>query len=456
MTRSYAVVFVVCCLLAAGGCDIISPKPAGQTPGTSPGAVATPTPIPALAPVATTSPQPSPSPSPTSPPAFVTPIPPAEDVAWTGIAWRKLAADDPLGQVRSWLRWRGGYVAVGAPVATGDSSHTPVWVSADGGTWRQLDADVLGPATIVLGVGSTAEGIVALTLQGRKNQCDGGDRLSCWAMTTPLQAWTSSDGATWVAHPGPDIDLRDEGGVDIEPPIVKAGTRGLIVLDWEEKGSHAAISEDGVSWDIMPAGQFSTQIGFSDDNVAAFRSGFVAVSEASDRDTVKAVALTSPDGRHWTSRTLPRKGFAPGWIPAGYGTTAGELAVGSSGLIAIGGVASAPGAGLWWSSLDGRTWKPLPKFPPLGIWFGNRQGSGITPNGTIVGNGERILAYRSVGKGAAWTSFNGRSWQRIAISGKRPTGWPDPAHFVPTLVLMPMGVPWVGADGSTWFGDAGT
>jgi hypothetical protein len=355
------------------------------------------------------------------------------------------------------LRWRGGFVAIGAPAATGDTSHTPVWVSTDGGTWRLLHPDVLGPSAIVLGVGETASGLVALTLQGGKNQCDGQESpLTCWTLTTPLQAWTSPDGVTWVAHAGPDIDLRNEDGVDIDPPIVKAGTRGLIVLDWEEKGSRAAISEDGVAWDILPPGQFSTQTGFSDGNVAAFRSGFVAVSEDNDHDTIKAVALTSPDGRHWTSRTLPRKGFSPGWIPAGSGTGAGGLAVGSSGLIAIGGLDSAPGAVLWWSSLDGRTWKPLPKFPPLGIWYGNRQGSGTTPNGTIVGNGERIFAYRSGGKDVAWTSFDGRSWKRIAISGKRPTGWPDPAHSVPTLVLMPMGVLWVGADGSTWFGEAGT
>ncbi len=456
MIRNYAVVFLICCLLAAGGCDI-SPKPASPTLGVSPGVVPTTTPAPTATPTPAASVEPSPAASPSSPPAFVTPVPPAAEAAWSGITWRKLAAGDPLGQVRSMLRWRGGYVAVGAPVATGDTSHTPIWVSADGVAWRLLDAHVLGPTAIVLGVGETASGLAALTLQGAKNQCDGQQSpLSCWAMTSPLQAWTSLDGASWAAHPGPEIDLRDAGGVDIEPPIVKAGTRGLIVLDWEEKGSRAAISQDGVTWEVLPAGQFSTQVGFSDGNVAAFRSGFVAVSEDNDRDTVKAVALTSSDGRHWTSRPLPRKGFAPGWIPGGYGTSAAGLAVGSSGLIAIGGVASAPGAGLWWSSLDGKTWKPLPKFPPLGIWYGNRQGSGITPNGTIVGNGERILAYRSGGNDAAWTSFDGRSWKRIALSGKRPTGWPDPAHFVPTLVLMPIGVLWVGADGSTWFGEPAT
>ena len=310
MTRSYAVVFLICCILAAGGCDIIRSKPASPTPGGLLGSrrdndangdagadirAAVTYPV----------------------------TPESARLRHTGPAGRRRSLDRDhlaearsgrsVGQVSSVLRWRGGYVAVGAPVATGDTSRTPVWVSADGGTWRQLDADVLGPddASSLVSAKRT-RAIAALTLQGGKNQCDGEDRLSCWSMTTPLQAWTSSDGATWVAHPGPEIDLRDEGGVDIDPPIVKAGARGLIVLDWEEEGSRAAISEDGVAWDILPAGQFSTQVGFSDGNVAAFRSGFVAVSEDSDRDTIKAVALTSAGRAPLDVANAPAEGIRAG------------------------------------------------------------------------------------------------------------------------------------------------
>jgi hypothetical protein len=302
---------------------------------------------------------------------------------------------------------------------------------------------------MVLGVGETAQGIVALTVQGGKNQCDGEESpLTCWTLAPPLQAWTSSDASSWVAHPGPDIDLRDEGGVEIQPPIFKAGTQGLIVLDWEENGSRPAVSQDGVTWDVLPAGQFSTQIGFRDNNVAAFGSGFVAVSEDNDRDTVKAVALTSSDGRTWRSQPLPRKGFASGWIPAAYGTSASGLVAGSDGLIATGTVASAPGAELWWSSLDGRTWKPLPRFPPLGIWKGQGEGSGILADGVLVGNGERMLAYRSAGRDAGWTSADGRTWHRLSIAGQAP---PATSRIPP--IVLPMGVLWVAEDGSTWFGE---
>lgn len=348
------------------------------------------------------------------------------------------------------LRWRGGYVAVGAPVASGEASRTPMWVSADGGTWHPLDAGVLGPATIVLGLAETAEGIVAMTLHGGRNQCDDSEaqlRASCWTPTLPLETWTSPDGLSWAAHPGPPLALRFEEGIGVDPPIFRAGAPGLLAALNVQEEPRAATSPNGVSWEVLPARSFSAQFGFGD-NVGAFRPGFVAVGEEDAGDTIRAVARTSSDGRHWTLRRLPTAGFAPGWIRPGDGTSASRLVVGPAGIIAQGSVASAPGGELWWSSLDGRTWKPLPGFPPLGIWFGGGEaGSGLSPNGTLLGNGERMLAYRSEGNDAAWTSFDGRSWRPLAISGPRPQGQRDAA------ILMPVGLMWIGSDGSTWLGE---
>ena len=348
------------------------------------------------------------------------------------------------------LRWRGGYVAVGAPVESGEASRTPMWVSADGGTWHPLDAGVLGPATIVLGLAETAEGIVAITLHGGRNQCDDSEaqlRASCWTPNLPLEAWTSPDGVSWAAHPGPKIALRFEEDIGVDPPIFRAGAPGLLVALNGQEEPRAATSPDGVSWEVLPVRSFSAQFGFGD-NVGAFRPGFVAVGEEAVGDTIRAVAPTSSDGRHWTSQRLPAAGFAPGWIPAGYGTSASRLVVGPAGIIAQGGVAAAPGGELWWSSLDGRTWKPLPGFPPLGISFGGEAGSGLSPNGNLLGNGERMLAYRSEGNHAAWTSFDGRSWRRLAISGGPPPSEPGVA-----AILMPVGLMWIGLDGSTWLGE---
>jgi len=125
---------------------------------------ATPAPASASAPAATAEPTAAPTatPGPTlpGPVAFITSIPPSATVAWTGLEWRALAADDPLAGVRSVVRWSGGFVAVGAPVATGKTSRTPLWISTDGASWHALDKTALGPSTIVIGIREVADGLV--------------------------------------------------------------------------------------------------------------------------------------------------------------------------------------------------------------------------------------------------------------------------------------------------------
>ena len=180
-------VIVLAALLA--GCGVAPTPPVTPTPTGAPTAGAV-SPGPA-APAATTtalvpsvSPPVVPTPSPTGTPR-VSPPPlgavgsprrsPADPAAaWTGIRWRKLAATDPLAHVRSVTRWRGGFVATGDLVVTGTSARTKVWISADGGTWELLGADVFGPTTIVVGVGAIAGGVVAFTVQSGSNLYVGG------------------------------------------------------------------------------------------------------------------------------------------------------------------------------------------------------------------------------------------------------------------------------------------
>ncbi|HEY5437030.1 MAG TPA: hypothetical protein VIK13_17515, partial [Candidatus Limnocylindrales bacterium] len=240
--------------------------------------------------VPTFSPAPSPSQLappvslPLGPPAFTTPVPPDAATAWKSISWRKLKADDPLAQVRSVVRWRGGFVALGAEIATGEGSRTPVWVSPDGATWRPLDTDVLGPATIVIGIGETAGGIVALTLQGGRNQCGTQTSpLNCRTPAAPLQSWTSSDATDWTAHRGPPgIALEAVGceGCGVDVPIFRSGIPGLVAVNsgaTQPTSSRAAFSRDGIAWESLPADAFPAGFQFGD--VAGFRSGFVAVGE---------------------------------------------------------------------------------------------------------------------------------------------------------------------------------
>jgi hypothetical protein len=87
----------------------------------------------------------------------------------------------------------GGFVAAGDLVAAGTSARTRVWVSADGGTWELLGADVFGPAAVVVGTGAIAGGVVAFTVQsGINSYADDASRspsdVSSWTLEGPWQS----------------------------------------------------------------------------------------------------------------------------------------------------------------------------------------------------------------------------------------------------------------------------
>jgi hypothetical protein len=78
---------------------------------------------------------------------------------------------------------------------------------------------------------------------------------------------------------------------------------------------------------------------------------------------------------------------------------------------------------------------------------------GMCPNGILLGNGERLVAYRGPPSQAGWTSFNGRSWRRLAFSGPRPAGWTDASGYPYRTLLTPIGLLFVNAEtGAAWLG----
>lgn len=435
-----------------------SSSPSATTPSPEPPTLGTATPGSSSSPFSRTTPSPesptpanststsaptvNPPPSSSGAPAFVTPIPPAATTAWTGITWKELAPEDPLAQVRSVVRWRNGFVAVGTPLAIGETSRTPVWVSGDGGAWRPLDAAVFGPSTIVLGVVEIASGLVALTVQGGANIYGRPTGpLGFWTWKPPLQAWTSSDGTRWTPHPGPKVSLSPWFGVghrnEPDDVIFRAGPAGLLVASRTEAGSlEVAISTDGVAWENLPASAFPPKTFLTD--IAAISSGFVAIGGIAGADPGAFwAAFWSGDGRVW--ERIPQPVAADGLVDGPEGLLAADQA-------------GAPG---WWSSTDGRRWTLLPEYPPLG--FGSFPDSQCSPkclNGVMVGNGERMLAYSGGDTQVGWTSFDGLSWRSLAISGGRPMDWPD---WDTTMIVMPVGVLWIRWDGidvpgPIWFG----
>jgi hypothetical protein len=367
------------------------------------------------------------------------------------MSWERLAAGDPLEQVGAVVRWSGGFVEIGAPLATdgaGTTSRTPVFASADGATWRPLDPAVLGPATVIIGVAATPTGIMALTLQGGRNQCDSQPAAPfCSTLAAPLQAWTSEDGSNWAAHAGPAIQLQPNcDGCGIDPPQVRAGPSGLVVSHTQHgpalTKAEVAVSRDGIAWDVLPSSAFPATFNLSD--VAATSAGFIAVGSMGG-DRIRPAVFSSADGRRWTSGSLPIAG-----LPSSASPTAKQVVVGPEGAIAIGSDGFVPGTSPWWSSVGGGTWKLLKGYPPLGTWNGQGEGTGLIANGVLLGDGERMVAYRGGDKAAGWTSSDGRTWQALAIDGGGQTGTADGP--VQDFLLTPIGLFAHGSDGAAWLG----
>lgn len=395
-----------------------------------------PSPTPVLTPVVPPSPTPQPS------AAFTTAVPPTADAGWTSLTFARLAADSPLAGIASMARIPGGFLAVGTTVRDADAGtvKTPMWHSTDGATWTPLDPSTFGPSTVILRAGATASGPVVVTVGAAIGDCLPSDDASCFSAVAPVQAWTSSDGTAWAAHAVAGVDLQTSDG-NVDPPRVAIGPGGVVVYQPVQGGTQLAFSADGSAWE-SPAGAIPKTAAISD--LEAFDTGFVAVGADPDGENGAAVALESADGRTWQEHKLP--------LPANerFGTSAGRALVGQDGILAAGSESAVPGASLSWTFDDRDGWAFLKGDPPLGVWKGEGEGTGLIDDGTTVGDGDRLVALRRDGGVAGWTSGNGSEWVPLTITGLRPTAkgsWP-----VLDLRLLPVGVLYVDDDGATWLG----
>ena len=410
-------------------------SPAELGPATAiPGASVTPPPpsIPTTAPEL---------PSPTAsaravvrPISLTMPAPPAS-ASWMGLDWRRLSPDDPLTLVASVVPWRRGYVAVGW--LTGPPA-TPVWTSTDGARWDVLPFDTsttFWPGMNVIGVTRLGTGLVALTemVQWCGDPCP-------LVYILPVISWTSPDGRTWAPHILPPEWLASPPG---QAPLVAAGPAGLIVAT-SGPGSRLATSTDGSHWRLLPAGAFPAR--FALDDLRGTAGGYIALGRWTPATNGRqAASLWSADGSNWSvTPTILPTGAAG---DAGVGSAATSLVLARDGMIAVGRGATTPGAALWWQSANGRDWRALPAFPPLGPAPCTGDGCSSMPNGALVGDGQHMVAVRGGIDPGAWTSSDGRVWQRLRITGDVP------GELAAQAVLLPGGV--LLTDGTTtWFGEA--
>jgi hypothetical protein len=380
----------------------------------------------------------TPAPSAPLPAAFTLPVPlPAAD-AWTGIRWRRLAPDDPLTAVKSMLRWRGGFVAVGSDA----SGATPVWTSTGGRDWEPLPVNTsttFWPGLRLLGVFELPPGLVAITEYVDSSDCPG--ILGCLA----FMSWTSPDGRAWTPL---SVFNRRQPNTTVTSQLVAVGPAGLVVVSTGAP-SRVVTSKDGVAWTDMPDGTLPS--GYVINDLRGTATGYVVAGfRVANDGHWDAATLWSIDGRTWTPTDVLPRPADTGTTPAPSGTPSTlveSMVPGRGGMIAIGRELAPPGAGLWWQSSDARAWHPMPRFLPLGSVTCTAAGCGGQANGLLAGDGQRMLAVRGGTDARVWTSVDGVTWKSLAITGDPPT---DQASRV---VVLPGGLLLFGGS-TTWFGEA--
>ncbi len=378
---------------------------------------------------------------------FATALPPPETATWSAIHWQRLAPDNPLRLVRSVLRWRGGYIAVGS-LASDGATTTPVWTSRDGGVWMPVPFDTANtfwPGLLIVGMAEVHANLVALTLlAGTYGRCGTASACPTYSPALPLMAWTSPDGRSWAPNTGPDLGLPATWK---GPPLLAAGPAGLVAASpaWPTRLVRSA---DGIHWRAVPAGALSP--GLAIRAIVATTTGFTVVGALPvDADHDRAVAMQSVDGGTWTGPISLDMATASAFTLASTGPSWGAtgLVAGRNGLIAVGQVLATPGATLWWQSTTGRDWRRLPNWPPLGPTTCTGEGCGSQPNGALVGDGHRMVAVRGGVNAGFWTSSDGLAWQRLPVTGDIPGEQATQAVLLPGGVLLSDGT-------TTWFGEA--
>lgn len=369
---------------------------------------------------------------------FTTPIPPDATTPWTGLRWHRVE-HDPLSLVTSVVRWRLGFVALGW-IDAGDPP-TPVWTSTDGARWALVASNTSGafwPGVLVRGVVEVPGGtLVALTETAYG--CGG---ATCSPTYVPsVVAWTSPDGRAWAPHALVPTDwLSSPTG---SPPLFTVGPAGVVAAS-AGPAARIATSTDGVEWQYLPTSTLPA--GFTLDDLLGTATGYVAAGHLMTGDARSgAASIWSADGRDWSSSPT----LLPTSSDAGSddGSVVASLVPGRDGMIAIGRDGTTPGATLWWQSSDGRRWRPLPTFAPLGPAPCSGNGCELRPDGVLAGDGERLLALRGGPDAGAWESSDGHAWRRLDMTGDVPGRDATEATLLPGGVLVTDG-------SSTWFGEA--
>lgn len=416
MRARLVVLSVVVTMVAACGTVSSTGGSRAATPSPLP-STGSPAPSPTVGPSIvgrSTAPAPSPSASPSPTPTL--PLPSGSVPPISTAPWTGLR----LGPLKGGPLSASSVVAwSGGYLALGQPtgiSPLPAWVSRNGRSWVQLPTDTFPAASSTLAA-PWADGIVVAIESAT------GDRT----------IWRSTDGVTWTSSPLSQMRVARDSDLAGSP-------RGTVaVLDGPP--SRLSFTRDGAAWRTMSLpGSPALRV----QGVAALADGFVAVGDAGANDAGRTpespVAWWSADGVHWNLAAVqahPGDGF--------YSAQAGR-----SGLVASSTtVGAVPGLGSFWTSPDGRSWK-VSAADPLDV-FGEGEGMGSAA-GDFSGDGTRLLGYGTRAAGGPpeyWVSFDANHWTRLALTGDSAAA----AAGQTAPFLLRDGVLFSGEHGS-WFGTA--
>lgn len=251
------------------------------------------------------------------------------------------------------------------------------------------------------------------------------------------EVWISEDGTGWYPAPQP-------GGVFDDSDVVWSVTEGGpgLVAAGEVIDGPAVVwsSADGQTWARVPHDSEVFGLNASIYSVTRGGPGLVAVGDVDasaatsagcmiDCPDANAAVWTSVDGVEWTRVPHDPSVFGTPEI----GTEILDVAVGESGLVAVGGVGDdflSPG----WISTDGLTWTRMPSDPEL--FDGDESMNSViaTPDGFVAVGQE-------TGRAAAWYSPDGATWTRVpgaerAFGTARNSAMNDIAVGGPGLVAV--------------------
>lgn len=215
------------------------------------------------------------------------------------------------GGMTSVIAFDGGFVAAGY---RDDPAHLKTsgaaWRSADGRTWSLDDDRGVFAGGRVLALAAQGTTLVAVGSAGDQTR-------------GPAAAWRWTRAAGWQRATVPPGGGPMRAVVVTEAGLVAVGANG------DDTGAAVWTSADGATWHAVPDQPafhyFALPVRLQ--AVAAVGGGLVAAGWCSDPGNGSSVAVTSPDGRDWSS--LP-------WQPSFSGGEIDGLAVSGATLVAAG------------------------------------------------------------------------------------------------------------------------